>query len=144
MTNQDKHADYDEEPVEYCSKCYSLKIKHIDAVNLDCCMDCGSTETATASISDWERMYEHRYGHKFLKRHNDPRDSVWFRMPVYKLKAHVYRSPKLNDIIHKLYPHFPEGYTNSEKVLLLFDALTKDGRMDDLRRVLWEMKKIES
>ena len=32
--------NYDDEPVVYCSRCYSLKIKYEEAIDSDCCMEC--------------------------------------------------------------------------------------------------------
>lgn len=134
----DNHKIYDEEPVEYCTKCYSLKIKYEDAIDGDCCMDCGCTETATASIEDWERLYESRYGHKFVEKSDNPRTSLWFKMPLSKLKVAFYRSEHFYEILNRLYPRFPHGLSKTEMVILLFDKLCKDGRIDDLRYLMWK------
>lgn len=125
--------DYDSEPVEYCARCFSLKIRHEDAIDSDCCMECGSTETATTDIGTWERMYEARYGHKYIRKTRDFRDSLYFRMTVSKLKMVLYESSILDKIIYRLYPKFPKGLSREEKVILLFDRLSQDNRIDDLR-----------
>lgn len=55
---ENKNINYDDEPVEYCSRCYSLKIVHEDSIDADCCMECGSTDISSASIDTWEKLYE--------------------------------------------------------------------------------------
>lgn len=133
----DNQINYDSEPVEYCSRCYSLKIKHEDSIDSDYCMDCGSTEVSIASIGDWERIYEQRYGKKYVEKNNDPRCSIYFKMPLDRLKAKVFYSKELNKILYRLYPHFPKGLCREDAVILLFDKLSKDNRMDDLRLCLY-------
>lgn len=135
----DNQNNYNSEPVEYCSRCYSLKIKHEDAIDADCCMECGSTEISTTSIENWERLYEGRYGCKYVEKNNDPRCSVYFKMPIDRLKAKVFRSKDLFRILHKLYPRFPKGLSREDAVILLFDKLSKDNRMDDLRLCLYNI-----
>ena len=56
--------DYNNEPVYYCKHCLSLKIKVVGGY--DFCDDCGSTAITTDSIENWEKLYEERYGKKFL------------------------------------------------------------------------------
>lgn len=56
--------DYNNEPVYYCKQCLSLKIKVVGGY--DFCDDCGNASIATAHIEEWEKLYEERYGHKFL------------------------------------------------------------------------------
>lgn len=129
--------DYDSEPVEYCARCFSLKIKHEDVIDSDCCMDCGSTEIGTTDIGTWERMYEARYGHRYIKKTRDLRDSIYFKMTVGKLKMVLFESSFLDKIIHRLYPKFPKDLSREERVILLFDKLSQDNRMDDLRYQLY-------
>lgn len=133
----DNQISYDSEPVEYCSRCYSLKIKHEDAIDSDYCMDCGSTETSTTDIDTWERLYEQRYGKRYVERNNDPRCSIYFKMPLDRLKAKVFYSKMLDRILYSLYPCFPKGLSREDAVILLFDKLSKDNRMDDLRLCLY-------
>lgn len=132
------HKDYDEEPVTYCPKCYSLKIEHEDITNTDCCMNCGCTEVKETDITTWERMYTRRYGHKFTEKSNDPKDSMYFKMSISKLKDEVYKSKPFLYLIRKLYPKFPQGLGKADMVILLFDKLSKDNRIDDLRYLLYE------
>ena len=57
----------DEEPVFYCARCLSLKIRYLDKIeDSEYCDECGSSDVKQASIEEWEKMYEERYGHKFL------------------------------------------------------------------------------
>lgn len=56
--------EYNDEPVYYCKQCLSLKIKVVGG--FDFCDECGDTDIATAHIEEWEKLYETRYGHKFL------------------------------------------------------------------------------
>ena len=59
-------CEYDQEPVYYCPRCLSLRIK-ADIADYCYCDNCGSTRIETTSIFEWEHMYENRYGFKFLK-----------------------------------------------------------------------------
>ena len=137
----DKTKDYDEEPVQYCAKCYSLRITHDDTTDSDICSVCGSTDIATTTIDRWEKLYENRYGHKFVDRSNDPRDSIYFKMSIAKLKTKVYYSKYLQPILYTLYPNFPQGLNKSESVIMLFDQLSKDNRIDELRYMLYDYSK---
>lgn len=130
--------NYDEEPVTYCSRCYSLKIKHEDVTDSDVCMDCGCTETKTTDISTWEKLYERRYGHKYIEKNNDPRESIYFKVPIARLKTKLYQSRILPYVVKRLYSNFPQGLSRSETVILLFDRLSQDNRMDDLRYMLYD------
>ena len=137
----DKTKDYDEEPVQYCAKCYSLRITHDDTTDSDICSVCGSTDIATTTIDRWEKLYENRYGHKFVDRSNDPRDSIYFKMSIAKLKTKLYYSKYLQPILYTLYPNFPQGLNKSESVIMLFDQLSKDNRIDELRYMLYDYSK---
>lgn len=125
--------DYDSEPVRYCARCYSLKIKYEEAIDSECCADCGSSDILEAPIETWEEKYERRYGHKFIVKNDDPRDSPIYKMPLKKLKMKLYEHPKWTDVVKALYPHFPKGLNREESILLLFDKLTRDNRINDLR-----------
>lgn len=129
-------TEYDNEPVVFCSKCYSLKIKHDETTDSDYCEACGCTEIKSANIYVWEKMYERRFGHKYVVKNNDPRKSAVFKMSVEELKKAVYTHPLMDDIVKTLYPRFPGGLTNEERVVMLFDKLFKDNRLDDLRYLL--------
>lgn len=132
------HKEYDEEPVAYCSRCYSLKIKHEETTDTDCCMDCGCTEVQEADITEWERLYERRYGHKYAEKSEDPRRSKYFRMSVSSLRSEMFHGRLLPWVVKRLYPQFPKNLSRFDTVLLLFERLVKDNRMDDLRYLLYE------
>lgn len=136
MDTQDNNKDYDAEPVVYCARCYSLKIKYEEDIDTDCCMDCGCTDTRTSSIGEWERNYERRYGKKHIERSNDPRSSYLFKLTIGELKTKVYNSSHWREIIHRIYPSFPKGLSKADSIILLFDRLCKDRKIDDLRIVL--------
>lgn len=56
--------EFDSVPVMYCADCLSLRIMDIDG--MDYCDKCGCTDIREADIHDWERMYEARYGRRFI------------------------------------------------------------------------------
>lgn len=125
--------DYNAEPVLYCSKCYSLKIVHEDAIHSDCCGKCGCSDLQTSSIEEWESLFKNRYGHKFVEENHDIRKSPIFLLTTEKLKMKVYNSPDWRDICYSLYPTFPEGLSKSDSVILLFAKLYQENRLDDLK-----------
>lgn len=133
-------TNYDDEPVVYCSRCFSLKIQHEDIFDTDCCLDCGCTDTKVASFEEWERKYEQKYGHKFVVRGKDPMKSHIFKLPIIKLMDKVIGCPSWRKIIFTLYPHFPQGLSKEDSVVMLFDKLSKDNRMNDLKFLLFNMK----
>ena len=136
LSNNERLQDYDSEPVEYCSRCYSLKIKYEEAIDADCCADCGCSDILTTTIDHWEELYKNRYGTKFVEKGTDPRKSPIFKLSIKKLKEKVYYHSSYKDIIYKLYPHFPRKLSKAESVILLFDKLIRDNRLDDLRLLL--------
>ena len=130
------NTDYDSEPVTYCAKCYSLKIRHEDAIDADCCAECGCSDTLSTSISTWEKLYEGRYGKKYVEKSNDITNSPMFQLSIGKLKMKVYDCPKWHEVIRTLYPRFPRGLSKADSIILLFDRLSKDNRINDLRKLL--------
>lgn len=53
--------------VAYCPHCLSLAIRVIDrAFESDYCDECGNTQIEIADFDTWEKMYEEKYGHKYL------------------------------------------------------------------------------
>ena len=140
MPCYDKTKEYDEEPVRFCSKCYSLKIGYEEAIDSECCMECGCSDVSEATIEEWERLFEERYGHKYVKRNNDPKRTLLYSYPIDKLEDMIIASPQWKDVIKELYPHFPGGLRKIEAVVLLFDQLEKDNRMDDLRITMYNHK----
>ena len=82
---------------------------------------------------------------KFVERNNDPRTSIYFKLSESTLKTKLYQDKKLlRTVLHKLYPKFPEGLSREEEILVLFDRLCKDNRMDELRMILYEYYKVEN
>lgn len=141
MPNTPDRKVYDEEPVEYCAKCYSLKIKYEELTDTAFCADCGCTEIRMAPIEKWEKLFEGRYGKKFVEKSNDPKKSIFFTMSHKALKQALYNSKDLKGIIKKLYPRFPIKYGKEDLVLMLFDRLYKDNRLDDLKMALYNAQK---
>lgn len=59
---------YNEEPVYYCNKCLSLRIRDIRGVpDTDYCDSCGGTNIQQTSIEEWETMFKNKYGFEYLK-----------------------------------------------------------------------------
>ena len=136
MPYPEKHINYDDEPIVFCSRCYSLKIKYEEAIDSDCCMDCGCSDILETSIDNWERLYEKRYGHKYVVKNNNPKDSMIFKLSLNELKEKVYKNPSWKEIIHCIYPHFPGGLGKADSIILFFDKLIKDNKIDALRYTL--------
>lgn len=44
MAKQENINEMELDTVDFCSKCYSLKIKYEDSIGMDCCEDCGCTD----------------------------------------------------------------------------------------------------
>lgn len=61
----EKQSKFNEEPVYYCKHCLSLKILNLDD-STSYCDPCGSTDIGVTDIHTWEKMYEEKYGKKFL------------------------------------------------------------------------------
>ena len=141
MSTEDPFNTYDLEPVRFCARCYSLKIKYEEALDTDCCMECGCSDTETATIEEWESLFERRYGHKYVIKGNDPKKSPIFQLSISKLKERVFESPSWRAIIKTLYPRFPKKLSKAESIILLFDKLIRDNRLDDLRLLLMKYLK---
>lgn len=61
--------EYNKEPIYYCAKCLSLKIRDIPYIpESEYCDECGSTNVVQTQIDQWEQMYENKYGYKFLNK----------------------------------------------------------------------------
>ena len=133
MSQQDKTNEYNQEPVVYCTKCYSLKIKHEDSINMDYCGDCGCAEVEEAPFEEWEKLYEKKYGHKYAVKSNDPKKNPVFRLSRGELMDRLCSLKQWKSIIHSLYPRFPGGYSKIDSIILFFDKLARDNRIDDLK-----------
>lgn len=128
--------DYDEEPVVFCSKCYSLKIKHDEDIDEDYCGDCGCSDIISSSIEEWENLYSKRYGKKFVEVNTDPTKTFIYKLSIDKLKKRVFEDSGWRDIVWELYPFFPRNLNKAETIIFLFDKLIHDHRLDDLRLLL--------
>jgi len=65
-----KKSDYNEEPVYYCSNCFSLNIKEVQVKGLviDLCQECGNVGDITeSSLEVWNKLYVDTYGKVFLE-----------------------------------------------------------------------------
>lgn len=136
MSNEKKLREYDLEPVVFCTKCYSLRIVYEPAIDADCCEDCGCSDTATTTIDNWEKLYESRYGRKFVKKNVDPKKSMIFNLSIEELKEYFYDQPSWRSLIMAFYPTFPGGLGKLDSIILFFDKVIKDGRLDELRELL--------
>lgn len=136
MSEENKNQDYDSEPVRYCARCFSLKIRYEESIDSEYCADCGSSDILEAPIEEWEKKYERRYKHKFAEREEDPKKTFIFKLPLEKLKTRIYESAKWKEIIKMMYPRFPEGYSKIDSIILFFDTLIRQNRIDELRLVL--------
>lgn len=139
MINNESN-DYDSEPVYYCAKCYSLGIKYEDAIDADCCMECGCSDILVTTIDEWERLYKQRYGHKYVEIKKNPRNNIIYNMSPTELKDLLYAYSGCDMVIRTLYPKFPRGLSKLDSILVLFDMLMKDGRMEDLKLLLIDIK----
>ena len=140
MHDQEKYDDYDSEPVFYCATCLSLNIKHEDAIDADCCSECGCTNIKQALPEEWEKIYAKRYGKKYVEKSNDIKKSPIFQLSVAKLMDKVSDSPKWETIIRSIYGHLPKGVSKAESIVLFFDKLAKDNKLDSLKTLLYKMK----
>lgn len=138
MDNQVNYEDYDSEPVKYCARCYSLKIKYEDALDSECCAECGSTDIQEAPIEEWEKKYERRYNRKFIQKTEDPKNTYFFKLTTKELMDKVSNSLKWREIIRGLYPHFPREYGKADSIVLFFDTLIKQNRLGELKLFLFK------
>lgn len=61
-------TDFNDIPVEYCTKCLSLRIINYQGRVKSYCDECGSTDTNKGHIDDWEKLYKQKYGKAFMPR----------------------------------------------------------------------------
>ena len=140
MKTIEKIVKEDDEPVVFCTKCLSLKIKHEDYLDMDCCGDCGCTDIEEASLDEWEKKYIAKYGHKLVEKNDDPKKSPIFQMTRIQLRERLYNSPRYNEVIHSMYPHFPGGLSRIDSVLLFFDKILQENKLDDFKLLMIKMK----
>lgn len=136
MSEKKDIKEQEEEPVYYCARCYSLKIKYEESIGMDCCGDCGCTDFRTSSYEDWEKLYKQRYGHKFVEEVGDIRKSPIFQLSTNQLKEKVYDNPDWKEICKTLCPDVPNWLGKADTIILTFAKLYQENRLDDLRMEL--------
>lgn len=135
MSNSLK-PDYDEDPVIYCKRCFSLKIKYEESIDSDCCAECGCSDVAEAPIEEWEKKYIKRYGHPYVLKGKDPKKTYLYKMSISELKEEFFKRTEWVDIIKTMYPRFPLAYGKVDSTILFFDRVLKDKRLDELKLLL--------
>lgn len=140
MVEQVRPSDYDSEPWFYCAICLSPSIQHEDAIDSDCCKACGSTNIVESSFEEWERKYQKKYGKKYTEKSNDIKNSPIFQLSFSKLMKKVSDYPDWKGIISQIYNHFPKGLSKADSIVLFFDNLIKENKLDKLRELLYKMK----
>lgn len=138
MSEQEKLKDYDSEPIAFCAKCFSPKIKHEASIDMDFCGDCGCSSIRESSVYEWEALYERKYGHKYVVKGTDPKKNPVFKLSVPQLMDKLYNLTQWKNIILSLYPRFPGGFSKADSVVLFFDKLVKDNKLTDFRLKLME------
>lgn len=136
MSQQEQLNDYDYEPILFCARCLSLKVKHEETIDADYCGDCGCSNINEAPFSEWEKLYEKKYGHKYCEKGTNPINNPVFKLSISKLMERLYNLSQWKDVIHFLYPRFPGGFGKADSIVLLFDKLVKDNRLNDLKMIM--------
>jgi len=75
-----KKDDFNNVPVTYCKTCLSLHLKIVEFKKenggvhehkeVPYCVACSNTDLDSCHITEWEKLYEERYGETFLKTKN--------------------------------------------------------------------------
>lgn len=66
---------YNDDPVYYCRRCLSLRIRQMPMVsNKSYCEDCGNADIGETDIKDWDEMYFEKYGHYFIEKESSEED----------------------------------------------------------------------
>lgn len=137
MKDTQNHNEYDLEPVSYCPRCYSLKIGYIPGVDdSDYCMDCGCIDVARGSIFEWEKLYEKRYGHKFVTERKKLEGHTMWNMSIKDLRRTLLNSSYYREIIREVYPEWKYFRNPVDTVYLFFDNIIKDRLMAKLKRIM--------
>lgn len=69
MCKLPENFNYNDIPVYYCTQCLSLRIMEVQGISgMNFCDECNSTDIAKANIFEWEKLYEQKYGFKFLEK----------------------------------------------------------------------------
>lgn len=63
-----RNSDYNKEPVYYCTKCLSLRIRDVEGMDdATYCDKCCATDVAQCTIEEWDSLYKAKYGHSYLE-----------------------------------------------------------------------------
>lgn len=74
LSERVKKQNYNNEPISYCKNCLSIRIKTVkfpetnegENRDVDYCSLCSKTDLGEVHVSEWEDMYQERYGKMFL------------------------------------------------------------------------------
>jgi len=137
MKNTQDLNEFDLEPVSYCPKCYSLKIGYIPGVDdSDYCMDCGCVDIARCQIQDWEKLYEDRYGHKYVVKRNSFEGHPLWNLSVKDLRKKLLESPYYREIIREVYPNWNYYGKAVDTIFLFFDNVVNDRLLPKLKKAM--------
>lgn len=59
-------TDFNDIPVEYCTKCLSLRVMNYQGRVKSYCDECGCTDIEKIHIEEWEKLYSKKYGKTLL------------------------------------------------------------------------------
>ena len=74
----------------------------------------------------------------YVVKSNDPKRNPVFKMTSAELMDRLCNLGQWKTVIHSLYPRFPGGFGKVDSIVLFFDKLVKDNRLDDLRLKMME------
>lgn len=140
MSDQIRIAELDPEPVKYCVKCLSLKVSYEEISDTEYCGDCGCVDIAECPFDEWERKYEARYGHKLVEKGTDPRKHPIYQMSLSELKKKIYNSPNWREALGCIYHKIPMGYSKLDCILLVFDRIIRENKVDEFKIALTKVK----
>jgi hypothetical protein len=130
------NEEYNSDPVYFCENCYSLYIKHDDFLDADYCAKCGCSNIVCTDIKDWEKLYENRYKRKLVTRAGDPNVIKVYGMTWKEIKQFICDSPKWESIVCRMYPHLRNRYGRADTLMMFFDLVTRQNRINELKDVL--------
>jgi hypothetical protein len=93
-----------------------------------------------SSIEIWEQKYQNKYGKKYTIKSDNPRNSPIFKLSLSKLMTKVSDYPKWESLIKEIYGHFPKGISKADSIVMFFDKLVRDNKLDSLRYLMYKMK----
>lgn len=120
MANKDKQKEYNDEPVIYCPKCYSLNIIEDSVIGISYCKECGCTDFKETTIEEWESMYRERYGHKLVTKSEDLTKSPIYNMSRHRLMNMLFEMEDSDIIIFKMFPLAPKEMSRKERIMWAF------------------------